>query len=184
MSQAGALSTQSSPPAGEITFVTDVDSPAITVGGVINVLGGSTSANTTAGIRTDGSTGGDTFTVELTNRVLGTVTTNDATPTNLAIFALSATPGVYNFDLNIVAFDTTDTLGAGYALFGTVRSDGTNTVLCGVPDKIQNPEAGLPLIQCDLVAGGVGVNQALVVVTGFAATTINWRLVGTYVSVA
>jgi hypothetical protein len=183
MSQAGPLSGSSGPPAGEIEFDTDAASPAISAAGVIIFTGGSTSLSTAAGIQTSGSTGGNTMSVELTNRVTGTVTTTNATPTSLAIFALSPTPGVYNFDLSIAAFDVTDSAGAGWAIFGTVRSDGTDTFLVEAPDKITNQEAATLATDANLLAGGVGVNQAIVQVTGIAGKTINWKLVGTYVVV-
>jgi hypothetical protein len=173
-------------PPGSNEFVTDINSPAVPAAGVLDVFGGSTSSGNVNGIQTSGSSGGNVLTIQLTNRVIGSITTTNATPTTLAILALAGVPAVYSFDMNIAALDTTDSLGAGYQLFGTVRSDGTNTYLVGTPDKVKNEEGTLAgsSIDVSILAGGLGSNNAIVQVTGVAATSIDWNMVGYYVAVS
>ena len=84
MSQAGSFVQNGAgpiPPQVPTTFVTDVNSPAIPVLNILNVFGGQSSDNTDSGIQTDGSSGGDVLTIQNTNRLTGTVTTANATPT-------------------------------------------------------------------------------------------------------
>jgi len=105
-----------------------------------------------------------------------TATTVNATPNNTMTFALSALPAVYTFDLNYTAFDITDNAGAGFSIFGTIRTDGATAVLIGTPDKIINIEAATPMTASDanLVVSG---NNAIFQVTGVAAKTIQWRCI-------
>lgn len=183
MSQAGIINTSTGPvpPAVATQYVTDVNSPAIPALNILNVIGGSTSANTSFGIRTDGSSASNTLTVQLTNRTNNSVVTSNATPTAITTFALGATPGVYTFDIQISSFNTTDTLGAGYSIFGSVRTTGAAGVLIGTPDKIVNEEVGDTACDATLTVAG---NNAIIQVTGIAAKTINWRAVSTYVFVS
>lgn len=168
------------------TFVTDVNSPAVPAVGVLNVVGGYTSVNNANGIRTNGSSGGNTLTIQLTNRLKGTVTTSDATPTTLVSFTLSsanlgASMGVCTLEYNIVGYNATDDEGVGYSIFGSVRTDGASATLIGVPDKIVNEEAGQVTCDANLIVSG---NAVIIQVTGIAAKTINWNCVGTYVFVS
>ena len=111
MSQAGSIDTGSSPSV-PTSFVTDVNSPAVPAANVLNVLGGTTFINDDDGILTDGSSGSNTLTVFLTNRISNTVTTTDATPTNLSVNGLGASANVYNFEVNVAAYNTTDAPGS------------------------------------------------------------------------
>jgi hypothetical protein len=168
------------PPAVATSYVTDVNSPAIPAANILNVVGGSSSVDNINGIRTDGSTGSNTLTVQLTNRFQGTLTTTNATPTNISTFALGVVPGVYTFDVNVAGYDVTDSLGLGYSIFGTVRTDGATATICGIPDKIANPETGAGAADCNIVVSG---NSVSIQATGIAAKTIRWNAVTTYVLV-
>jgi hypothetical protein len=123
---------------------------------------------------------GTTTTVELTNRYRGTIQTTDDTPTDIITIPLGATAGVYIFDVDLVAFNTTDSEGAGYNLFGTIRTDTADSTLCGTPDKVVNEEDGMTSADSNLIAGGVADNNLYVRVTGIAAKTIEWNAVARY----
>ena len=123
---------------------------------------------------------GTTTTVELTNRYRGTSQTTDATPTDIITIPLGATAGLYIVDVDIVGFNTTDTEGAGYNLFGTCRTDGTDSTLSGTPYKVVNEEGGMTSSDANIVAGGVADNNIYIRVTGIAAKTIEWNAVARY----
>lgn len=123
---------------------------------------------------------GDTTTIELTNRYRGTLQTTDATPDDIITIPLGATAGVYIVDVDVVAFNTTDSEGAGYNLFGTVRTDTADSTLCGTPDKVVNEESGMTSADANIVAGGVADNNLYIRVTGIAAKTIEWNAVARY----
>jgi hypothetical protein len=169
------------PPIIATQYDTDINSPAIPSANILNVFGGTVSTNNANGIQTDGSSGGNTLTVELTNRVQGTVTTADATPTTLTTFALGAVPGVYNFDIQIAGYDLTDVAGIGFFISGSVRTTGAAAILVGTPDKIVNDEAATVTCDANLIVSG---NNAIVQVTGIAAKTIDWRSLSQYIFVS
>ncbi len=109
--------------------------------------------------------------------------TTDETPANIITIPLGATAGVYIVDVNIVAFNSSDSKGAGYHIYGAVRTDTTDSILCGTPDKWVNEESATVTGGADVVAGGVGDNNLYVQITGVALKTIEWKSVATYVLV-
>ncbi len=141
----------------------------------ITFIGGTSTADNANGITFTGASA--TVTGSLTNRLSGTVTTSNATPTTLISFPLPAV-GTYTFDLNIAAYNTTDTLGASYSVFlGAKRLGGTASKL-NLEDKVVNEEVGMEA--CD-VSVTTASNNVILQATGIAAKTINWNAVGTYV---
>lgn len=181
MSQAGVVSLSSSPSV-PTSFVTDVNSPAVPVANILNIVGGQLSTNSVKGLITDGSSGGNTVTIELTNRFSGTATTVGAVTGDLVTFAMSAanlgaTPGTMVIDAQICAFEAVTPSGAGYAIFGTVRTTGAAATLVGTPDKITNQEAALSTSDANIV---VSANNVIIRVTGVAGLTIHWRVLATY----
>ena len=176
MSQAGIVSSSSSPPPPQvpITFTEDSGS-AQAAANILNVLGLDTTANSDNGISTLGS--GNTVTILLTNRQTGTVTTADATPTNVLSFALGATPGVYFFEGNVIAFNTTDTAGAGYAFSSAIRTTGAAGVEIATQFEDLFEEAAMSTADIDVT---VSANNLVITVTGVAAKTINWNGFLTY----
>lgn len=169
------------PPTVPTIFPTDVNSPAIPAANTLNIFGNFVTDNNNNGIQTDGSSGGNTVTVQLTNRILGTVTTTDATLTTIVTFPLP-TDGTYAFDFNIAAYNTTDILGAGYSLFvGMISTAGVATKL-NLEDKIVNEQTGMSGCQVSAAASGGSI---IIQVTGLGAPnkTINWIAIGTYVFV-
>lgn len=180
MSQAGILSV-SATPSVPTTFTADSGSATPALNN-INILANDSTSNNANGISTTGS--GSTITVVLSNRFVGTVTTTNATPDSSILLSLGATPGVYTFDVQIAAYDTTDLQGLGYAIFGTVRTTGAAAVLVGTPDKIVNEEnTPVNLAACDANLT-VNANTAVITITGIAAKTINWRVLATFVFVS
>lgn len=169
------------PPNVPTSFVTDVNSPAVPAANILNEVGGTSTVNNINGVQTDGSSGSNTLTIQLTNRVQGTATTVDATPTTVSTFALGATPGVYNFDIQIAGYDTTDIAGIGYFISGSVRTTGAAAILVGTPDKIVNDEAATVTCDANLTVSG---NNAIVQVTGIAGKNIDWRALSQYIFVS
>ena len=183
MSQSGILSSSSvpPPPAVPTTFVTDVNSPAIPALNILNEVGGTSTVNNANGIRTDGSSGGNTLTIQLTNRASGSVVTTGAVSTNLITLALGATPGVYTFDISVAAFAKTgigSPAGAGYTIVGAVRTNGTTATLIPtqVVDHFEDATLQNPQPTAVLAVSG---NNALVTVTGksdgAAGFVIDWQ---------
>lgn len=168
------------PPAVPTSFVTDVNSPSVPIANVENVLGGFVTTDNPNGIETDGSSGSNTLTVQLTNRLGGSGTTVGATTADLVTFSLGATPGTYVIDASFCGFEATTPAGNGYNIFGCVRTTGAAAALVDIPDKINNEDPVLLPCTADLV---VSANNAILRVTGTAGFTINWVVVATYVKV-
>lgn len=178
MSQAGIINTSSGPvpPTVATTYVTDVNSPAIPALNILNVFGNDTTANNINGIRTDGSSGSNTLTVQLTNRLQGSITTVDATNGDIIIF-IPTVIGTYALEYRVAAYNVTSSLGAGYSLFGAVRFDGVNSNVCDLFDPIDNEEGTMTNTNLDVVVSGASI---ILRATGYAAQTINWSGVGLY----
>ncbi len=164
------------PPTVPTSFVTDVNSPAVPAANILNEVGGSTTANNNNGIRTDGSSGGNTLTVQLTNRLVGTVSTSGAVTSAIVTFTPTVV-GTYAIEYRVAAYNTTSLLGAGYSIFGSVRFDGANSNLCGTADRIVNEEGTMTSANVTFTVSGANI---LLNGTGYAAQNINWSAVGLY----
>lgn len=164
------------PPSVPTSFVTDINSPAIPAANVLNVVGGAVTTNNINGIQTDGSSGGNTLTVELTNRFTGSTNTPNATPKTIGTLVLQNTPGVYNITLNVAAFATLVPSSAGFSAFATIRTDGAIATLAD-QSIVGNREADLLTSDFNCVVSG---NTVQFQATGIAATSIDWTLLGTY----
>ena len=177
MSQAGIINTSSGPvpPAVPTSFVTDVNSPSIPIANLENIKGGTSTANNANGLQTDGSSGSNTLTIQLTNRVTGSITTVDASSSAIITLALGGTPGTYTFDISVAGFATAGLsapLGAGYTIVGSVRTNGTTAFL--IPTQtVDHFEEGALSASSSLLA--VSGNNALVNVTGVLGYTIDWQ---------
>lgn len=165
------------PPTVATSYVTDINSPAIPAANVLDVFGGDSTANVASGIRTDGSSGSNILTVQLTNRVRGTTSTNNAIPTNIITFPLSATPGVYEINGSVAAYDLTDVAGASYGFISGIRSTGVAAIEIGTQFSTNFEEAAM--INADIDVSVTG-NSILIVVTGIAGKTIDWDALFTY----
>lgn len=173
------VTSGSLPPDVPTSFITDENSPAVPINNELNVLGGQSDEDNDNGIRTDGSSGSNTLTIQLTNRIQGGITTNDATPTTASSFTM-VDVGSYIFEMKASAYNITDGLSAGYSLFGCARFDGADSFLVGTPDKIVNEEGGMALCDFNMIVGGVGSGLVSFQVTGLAGKEISWCTVGLY----
>lgn len=167
---------QSNSPGGALKTLTGDTGGAISPDSSdnINILGGT-------GASVAGNAGTHTLTVNLNSYSNQTVTTTNATPNNSMTIPLGAVPGVYTFDINISAYDLTDAVGAGYSIFGTIRTDGSAGTLIGTPDEIVNEDTIMQATDLGLVVSG---NNAVIQVTGILATTIHWRSITFYTFVS
>lgn len=153
----------------------------------INIIGGQDAtvsvSNNAAGITVAGNAGTNTETIILTNRLQGTVITTDATPTTLLTFPLGAVPGTYVFNITISAFNSTNTLGAGYVTSQVIRTTGVAGVAIGITDAFLAEEGGMTA--CVVQYTIVGNNMVLQVTgLGPAVRTIDWIAVGTFIFVS
>ena len=182
MSQAGIINTSTGPvpPTVPTTFVTDVNSPAVPALNILNVLGNDTTANNVNGIQTDGSSGSNTLTIQLTNRVQGTVTTTDATLTTIITFPLSASTTVYGVNGLIVARDITDSAGGFYAFDSSVRTDGAIATEIGTEYNTQLEDVVMEPSDIFVVVSG---NNLILQVQGLVGKTINWYAKFEYIQV-
>lgn len=172
------------PPTVPESFVTDVNSPAIPALNVLNVPGGFVTADNANGIRTDGSSGSNTLTVQLTNRITGSATVVGAVTGDVVTFPLSASPSVYRFNFLITGRCTAGTSsgeGLGYTVDGSIRTDGTTATIISTPDIDADEDASLTLA---LIAASASGNNLVIVVTGVAGQTISYKAVGYYVVVS
>lgn len=169
------VNTSSLPPSVMLQVTADDAGIATPAANNLNILTNDSTANNANGIQTTAA--GDTVTIQLTNRLQGSGSTVGAVTNDLVTFDLGATPATYIFEYQIIAFESGTPSGAGYSLFGTVRTDGASATVIGTPDKIVNEEAALNAANVNLVASG---NNAILRVTGVAALTINWNSVGAY----
>jgi hypothetical protein len=182
MSQAGIIAITSSvlPPIVATSYVTDVNSPAIPAANILNVLGNDTTVDDPDGIRTDGSSGSNTLTVQLTNRLTGTGSSNNATPLDLITFTLSATAASYRFNFDVIGRHTTTGDTVGYSVDGTAKTNGAAATLVATPFIDNDEDSSLITANIDLVVSG---NNVILRATGIAGAgnTITYKAVGLYV---
>ena len=171
MSQGGILSDKTSPLANIETLTGDLGG-AVGPDGAFNI-----NLLTGTGLTTTGVPASNTITWTLDNYYNQTATTNNAVPNVTMTIPLGSTPGVYTLDINVSAYNITDTAAAGFSLFGTVKTDGAVGTLIGVPDKIINNEVAMATSDANIIVSG---NNMVIQVTGIAAKTINWRAITFY----
>jgi hypothetical protein len=179
MSQAGIINTTSapSPPAVPTSFVTDVNSPSVPLANIENIKGGTSTTNNSNGIQTDGSSGSNTLTIQLTNRATGSNTTAGAVTSAVITLALGAVPGVYTFDIAVAGFNAVTPAGCGFTIVGSVRTTGAAAVLITNQAVDHFEEPALVTATAVLAVSG---NNALVNVTGVAGLNIDWQATLTY----
>ena len=168
------------PPTVATSYVTDVNSPAIPAANVLNVIGGDTTANDDDGIRTDGSSGSNTLTVQLTNRLQGIVSTTGATTDTIITFTPTVV-GTYSIEFRVAVYNETSLLGAGYSMFGAIRFDGVNSNICDIFDELINEEGSMSNLDIFATTSGASL---LIRGTGYQLLgvdqEINWSAVGIY----
>lgn len=109
------------------------------------------------------------------------LTTSDATPTQLFSLNLGATPAVYGFTFTVIAYNSTDLLGAIYFDTCGVRTNGA--AAAGIP-FFDTYEAEEGAMSAAVNSPGVTGNTFDIIVTGIAAKTIKWKVNGTYTLVS
>lgn len=148
------------------------DGDAVPAANILNILGDDSSLNNANGIYTTGS--GNTVTVVLSNRVSGTTTTANATPTNIIAFDLGATPALYTFQGQVNGFQPATGDGGGYFFEGTYTTTGVVSDLVGGSFTSFQETAAWQGSTAFVLITNSG-NNFVVQVTGIAATTINWN---------
>jgi len=181
MSQAGIINTSSGPVPPDVptTFVTDVNSPAIPAANILNVLGSDTTVNNANGIRTDGSSGSNTLTVQLTNRTRVIATTSDGAgqTQTVTIFTPAVSTGI-TFVVSITGYDSANNEVTGGELVGIARrSGGGVTVVVGTNDTFSESDAGLVTTDWNIVTDGTLIQVQFV---GVAGRSIAWSAVFIY----
>lgn len=174
MSQAGDISAISGPvpPVVATSYVTDVNSPAIPAANILNVPGGQTTTNNDKGVQTDGSSGSNTLTIQLTNRATGTVTTPAAAVTTIITLPLGATPGTFYIYGNVQAFESVTPSSAAYSFSGGYRTDGVTATELGT--EFHDTFQDAVLMTSDIFLSPSG-NSVIVQVQGVVGLTINWN---------
>lgn len=176
MSQIYARAT-SAEPAIPTSFITD-DGTAIPVANELEIKARDTSENNDNGIQTVADpNNGKTVYVELTNRQTTLTTTTDASETNLSVFALGATPGVYFFWGNVQCFNTTDSLGSGYGFEAAIRTDGAAATEISIEVTNNFEEVGMEDVYIEVTKN---VNSFVLNGFGLAGKTIKWNTVFEY----
>ena len=181
MSQAGIINTTSGPvpPTVATSYVTDVNSPAIPAANVLNVLGSDTTSNDSDGIRTDGSSGSNTLTIQLTNRTHVTSTTSDGAgqTQTVTVFTPTVATGI-TFTVSVTGYDSLNNEVTGGELVGIARSSaGGVVVVVGTNDTFDESDAGLIASDWDVVTNGTVIQMQFVGVVGL---TISWSAVFIY----
>ncbi len=157
------------PPSVPTSFVTDAGT-AIPIANILNVLTSDAATNNDNGIADTGT--GNTVTIQLTNRLTGTITTADDTTTTVIAFGMGATPGTFYVSGNVQAFAGSIPASASFSFTGGYRTDGVTAVELGT--EYHDPFQDVSLITTDITLSTVG-NNILLNVIGVAATSINWN---------
>jgi hypothetical protein len=169
----------SGPVPPEVATSYDLDTgTAIPSGNILNVNGDSISTDSVNGIQTVANPNlSQNLEIALTNRLVGTASSVNASVEDIITFTLGATDLVYRFWFYIAGRDTATGDGVGYTIEGSVRTDGAAATVISVPNQDNDEDASLILATADLVASG---NDIILQVTGVAGQTISYRAVGNY----
>lgn len=100
----------------------------------------------------------------------GADTTVGAVTADLITIPLGITPGTFQFEARVKAFEAGTPAGAGYNLYATFRTDGATATLIG-QQPVFNEDAALTAADAYFVASG---NNAILQVLGVALLTIDW----------
>lgn len=176
MSQAGVLVPGGTPSIAS-NYVTD-DGTAIPVANTLNIIGGETSIDNDNGIQTAATPhGGDTVTIELTNRITAAVTTTDASDVDALIFDCGTTKATYAFSGTVVGYNTT-VPGSFVTDFNfAARTDGT--IVNEYAGNFSNTfiEASMSSAAVFIAQGGTDV---VIQVRGIVAQDIDWSILMEY----
>lgn len=181
MSQAGILSSTTSPPPPDVpTEFETQNGTAVPAANILIVNGIDSTENNANGIITKGGVAGTGTSNELdiviTNRLQGSGTTVNAGTVDIITFTPTVI-GTYSIEYRTAAYNTTSLLGAGYSFFGAIRFDGVNSNICDIFDEFVNEEGTMSAVDLVVVVSGANV---ILRSTGYAAQTINWSSVALY----
>lgn len=167
------------PPSVPTSFVTD-DGTAIPAANVLNVLGNTTTGDGD-GLETIANPNlGDNIEIVLTNYLVGTGTSTNASVVDLVTLPLAATAASYRFRFDVTGRETTTGATVGYTFFASAKTTGLAATIVSTPFVDNDEDASVVTAQIDMVSSG---NSVILQVTGVAALTIAYKAVGTYVVV-
>lgn len=130
-----------------------------------------TLATITAGTGINVLNSAGAITLSVSGLIDGSAQTIGAVTADIITIPLAPIPGVYSIEATIDAFESTTPAGAGYKVFGMVRTDGVAATLVGVPNQIVMEEAALAACDATIVVVG---NTAIIRSTGVALLTVEW----------
>lgn len=184
MSQAGDISETGGPSPPDVpTQINTQDGNAVPLANILIVNGFDSEENNDNGIITKGGVVGtgiqNEVDVVLTNRVVGAITTLDATPVDMITFDLATggATGVYIFTGDVTAYNINDNAGASYTFEAAARTSAGVGTEIAVEIKNSFEELAMAPATFSISVSG---NNLLVSVTGIAAKAINWNSFFTY----
>lgn len=182
MSQIYKAASSVTPPTVATSYTTDVNSPAVPALNVLQVIGNDTITNDDDGVYTDGSSGGNTLTVFLSNRTSASLTTSDgAGQTQTAVLMTPTNATSLTFRMYLTAYDTINNEAIGGEQVGLARKSGGVAAVVGTNDTFDEYDAALAANDWEVQASG---GNLILSVTGIAGRTINWKAIFQYTQVA
>ena len=137
-------------------------------------------SNNTSGAIAVGTPASNIINTYLTNRIQGSLTTTDATPTNIYTFDMGATAGVYLFRTRVVGYNTSTLETFAGASFRAVKTDGATGTLVDANTGFIVEENAMSFVD---VVNNISGNDAIITITGIAGETINWYALTEYIFV-
>jgi len=153
---------------GVVQWLAEATDGQIPIGqtGGVPVLANITSLNGTVAI----VNGPGSIDLSVAQETTGTAQTIGAVTADLLTIPLGATPGTFQFEARVKAFEATIPAGAGYNIYGTFTTDGLVATLVG-QQPIFNEDAALSPADAYFIPSG---NNAVLQVLGVALLTIEW----------
>lgn len=146
----------------------------------VQLLGRDTIEESDYGIRTDANPeNGNICFLALTNRVRASSTLG-AGSTDVVTINLGSIAGVYNFQGYISCFDSVTPSGAGFSIFGSVRTTGAAGTLIGVPDLIGDKETALNNLDFTFA---VSANNGILRATNTTGLSVDVKVLINYIFV-
>lgn len=158
---------------------TDNDTTATPTGGLIKLSGAMSSVDNENELTTSAS--GSILTISLTNRFRGGVVTTGADSFNAVTLAASVTGNAYVVQSMVIGRDRATGDSAAFFFNTGFKTDGTNTSFIGG----SAPTATSTYTDASMATATAEIqcqdNNFAIVVTGIAATTIDWDTTSYYI---